>query len=207
MIETNNYFKYCIYTMPKRDDLQYYYMSEGSGDFGVKKIWRTGLYLFYLAKKQKVEIPIFFSAADENSGLIYYAFLDSIKIDETEKNVFRTTYSFHDLTEIKEPKPKSSLKLRSTDNPLSDNYIRPYAICQTPDFIIDLDQEKGLAPIKNSRKKGSEKFHLNGREADFSLSDFWQWSSSDVVSNSIRGILAEFIVAQSLNLANTLRSP
>jgi len=33
----------------------------------------------------------------------------------------------------------------------------------------------------------------------FTLLDFWQWSSSDVVGNTLRGILAEYIVGQALD--------
>lgn len=35
--------------------------------------------------------------------------------------------------------------------------------------------------------------------------DFWQWSTSDVLSNSTRGRLAEFIVATALGVANKVR--
>ena len=34
---------------------------------------------------------------------------------------------------------------------------------------------------------------------------FWQWSSSELLGNTYRGILAEFIVASALDLANTVR--
>ncbi|MDM8524201.1 hypothetical protein QUF80_12595 [Desulfococcaceae bacterium HSG8] len=44
------------------------------------------------------------------------------------------------------------------------------------------------------RKSGSEKFHINGKTLNFDLLSFWQWSSSDLVNNAMRGILAEFIV-------------
>ena len=38
------------------------------------------------------------------------------------------------------------------------------------------------------------------------LWDFWQWSSSDLVSNATRGILAEFLVASALGLSNGVRN-
>ena len=34
----------------------------------------------------------------------------------------------------------------------------------------------------------------------FTLLDFWQWTASDLVSNSTRGVLAEFLVARALGL-------
>lgn len=49
-------------------------------------------------------------------------------------------------------------------------------------------------------KTGSEKFTSKGRELPANLLDFWQWSSSDLLSNALRGVLAEFIVAMALGI-------
>jgi hypothetical protein len=38
------------------------------------------------------------------------------------------------------------------------------------------------------------------------LLSFWQWSASDLVSNALRGRLAEFLVAQALGIAEGLRA-
>ena len=46
-----------------------------------------------------------------------------------------------------------------------------------------------------SRKRGDDPFHINEEPLDFNLQSFWQWSSSDLVSNATRGIIAEYIVA------------
>lgn len=49
-------------------------------------------------------------------------------------------------------------------------------------------------------KTGNEKILQLGKELDFSLLDFWKWSASDILSNTLRGILAEFIVATALEI-------
>ncbi len=49
------------------------------------------------------------------------------------------------------------------------------------------------------RLKGNERFHLDGKEYA-SVKDFWAWANSDISNNTIRGILAEFLVAQALGL-------
>ena len=49
-------------------------------------------------------------------------------------------------------------------------------------------------------KTGSERFISKDRELPASLLDFWQWSSSDLLSNALRGVLAEFIVAMALGI-------
>ena len=56
-----------------------------------------------------------------------------------------------------------------------------------------------------SQKSGDEKFTSGGRRMDLSLSDFWKWSVSDLISNATRGILAEFIVASALGVDHPVR--
>lgn len=56
------------------------------------------------------------------------------------------------------------------------------------------------------RKLGTEQFSLEGQNLGISLLDFWSWSSSDLVSNTLRGILAEFLVAHDLGISQTLRT-
>ena len=50
------------------------------------------------------------------------------------------------------------------------------------------------------KKKGSESFCARGSALDFNLLDYWRWSSSDLVGNTARGILAEYIVARALKI-------
>ncbi|MEI6767270.1 MAG: hypothetical protein WCM76_16690 [Bacteroidota bacterium] len=55
-------------------------------------------------------------------------------------------------------------------------------------------------------KTGNEKLIFDGKELDYSILDFWRWSTSDILSNTIRGGFAEFIVATALGLdLNILR--
>jgi hypothetical protein len=58
-----------------------------------------------------------------------------------------------------------------------------------------------LGPIEPRRRRADEPFHDGGRLLGFDLLDFWQWSSSDIVSNATRGILAEYLVARALGVA------
>ncbi|MGB3200275.1 MAG: hypothetical protein WBA99_05200, partial [Nodosilinea sp.] len=56
--------------------------------------------------------------------------------------------------------------------------------------------EYGLREVP--KKTGQEIFQENGLPIGIKLIDFWQWSSSDLLSNTLRGRLAEFIVASAL---------
>jgi hypothetical protein len=52
-------------------------------------------------------------------------------------------------------------------------------------------------PIKAERKTGNEPFICN--DAIFTLLDFWRWAYSDLIGNTERGKLAEFIVAMAMH--------
>ena len=56
-----------------------------------------------------------------------------------------------------------------------------------------------LGPIDANRRKGTEPFRDSEGSLGFDLLSFWQWSSSDLVSNATRGILAEYLVARALD--------
>lgn len=59
---------------------------------------------------------------------------------------------------------------------------------------------KELSRIYPVRKSGDELLTVSGRPLGVTLLDFWRWSSSDLVSNATRGVLAEFIVASALGI-------
>ena len=50
------------------------------------------------------------------------------------------------------------------------------------------------------KKDGSERFSSRDSALGFSLLDYWRWLTSDLVSNTARGVLAEYIVARALKI-------
>jgi hypothetical protein len=63
-----------------------------------------------------------------------------------------------------------------------------------------------LPLLTATRKDGNEPLHIQGSSTGITLLDFWQWSVSDILSNTTRGRLAEFIVASALGLAGEVRN-
>lgn len=53
---------------------------------------------------------------------------------------------------------------------------------------------------------GSEQFISENGNAVADVSDFWRWSGSNLLDNTYRGMLAEFLVARALNLDSIARS-
>jgi len=62
-----------------------------------------------------------------------------------------------------------------------------------------------LPPLRVLRKTGTEPFRCGDFLLNRTLLDFWRWSASDLVSNALRGILAEYIVACALGLPEGAR--
>lgn len=63
-----------------------------------------------------------------------------------------------------------------------------------------------LSAIEVRRKSGQEAFESNGLSLDMNLLSFWQWSSSDIIGNTMRGILAEYIVASAVGITSGVRT-
>ncbi len=57
-----------------------------------------------------------------------------------------------------------------------------------------------LAALKATPLTGDEELQLHGSALGASILDFWRWSTSDLLANTTRGVLAEFIVARALGI-------
>ena len=55
-------------------------------------------------------------------------------------------------------------------------------------------------------KTGNERFSIGKKELELDLLGFWRWSASDLIANTGRGVLAEYIVANALGVADKLRA-
>ena len=51
---------------------------------------------------------------------------------------------------------------------------------------------------QTDEKTGNEEFTLHGSDTGITLKDFWKWAYSDLLDNTQRGIMAEFLVSSSL---------
>lgn len=71
-------------------------------------------------------------------------------------------------------------------------------MCNTKQPAMNLDR---IQPIP---KTGQEQLIYNEKSLGFSVLDFWRWSTSDILANTIRGGFAEFIVATATNIDLTV---
>lgn len=59
--------------------------------------------------------------------------------------------------------------------------------------------------IHPNRKSGNEQFHVDGKPLNFNILNFWQWSNSDLLSNTARGVIAEYLVASVIGINEGIR--
>ncbi|HES59544.1 MAG TPA: hypothetical protein ENO18_03850, partial [Caldithrix sp.] len=62
-----------------------------------------------------------------------------------------------------------------------------------------------LKAVKTVKKTGLEPFTFNGQNLPINILSFWQWSSSELLENALRGKLAEFIVASAIDILDKSR--
>ena len=63
------------------------------------------------------------------------------------------------------------------------------------------ESEMKYPAIKPRRYTGKEKIVSCSGEKIATLNDFWSWAYSDVLGNTERGILAEYLVSKALDMA------
>jgi hypothetical protein len=197
-----DYYSTSIYTMKNHIQLEKAYIENKQYAFCEDQVWRTGLNEFEKSKKKCKEMLIFFSVAEENSGILYVGKLINIFLDEENK---QTRYYFQMLFKLENPKPLSTLILLKTNKSLSNDYIRPYAVVKLPREIFLWKEEVGLESVLEERKLGEEQFSYKKENLSKSLLNFWQWSFSDLLSNTLRGAMAEYIVAMALDIDNKIQ--
>jgi hypothetical protein len=118
---------FCIYTIKHSDDL----VKGRSGTFHENRAWVTGKRFLEEAKRSKKILPIVFAPAEWTVYLHGWAVLRKVVITPNG-----TDYTFEKLRLFKEPRPLKTDLMRWKDRgSLHENFIRPYAICRTPDFL------------------------------------------------------------------------
>ena len=127
---------FCVYTIRHSDDLGDDCARGGSGSFIERKRWVGALPLLAAAQKAGQRFPVVFAAAESTDAITGVGFIDGLDVSPPdERGNGTTTVSFSRLRPLREKHPLSSLRLKSTRKPLSDQFIRNYALCHTPGYL------------------------------------------------------------------------
>lgn len=129
----NVVFDRCVYTIVNADVIKNAENNDSEGYFTEGKSWAKALELFKQAELEDKLFLLLLADATHIRGVEWIAQIVGIDIlpDGTTK------ISFVGLHPLEEIWPRSDLQLLSTREAMSNSYIRPYALCLTPDFVYD----------------------------------------------------------------------
>jgi hypothetical protein len=106
----------------------------GEGTHVENRVWLSGERLLHEAMANRVELPIVFASADVDSGLTYWAVVESIEVDRVRT---RTVCRYSALQRLDPGPPRSTMELLRArrGQRIGETDIRPYRLCRTPGFI------------------------------------------------------------------------
>jgi hypothetical protein len=127
-------FDKCVYTIVSLDVIDQSLKNEDwSGTFIEKKSWKKAIEFGLQAAEEDKILLLLLADASYIDGVVAAAIIDRIEILDNGSSKI----SFFGAQYLKDIQALSKLRLLSTGQPLSDRYIRPYALCQTPDFAYE----------------------------------------------------------------------
>jgi len=132
---TSELMEGCIYavrhSVALKKDLEF-----GSSRFIEQKPWASALEFLARAKKTGRRLPIVFAHSERIDGVRYGALIDEIEVASPDEAGNRTTtVCCSRLVRLEKKHPLRDLQLKSSKQPLSDDFIRSYAICYTPQWF------------------------------------------------------------------------
>lgn len=131
MESIENYaFDTCVYTIVNINIIECGLLNDGYGSFVENKPWTTAAkQLHHSNQKDQIYLVLLANAALID-GIGWIGKIDEIMLLPDGG----TKITFSGLHQLAEKVPLSELTLRSSGQPLSDAFIKPYALCITPQF-------------------------------------------------------------------------
>ena len=147
-------FSKCVYTIRDSKALADAIAAGGDGEFTEGAKWVTGHRFLEEARLIGQRVPLLFAPAESVVGVTHWALIEEIAL--TPNN---TTIRFSSLQKLQGKHRLSSLVKFSDQKPLSDNFIRPYVPCLTPQFLLSVSSL--TVPDASVPEKGTEGDSVN----------------------------------------------
>ena len=144
-------YPYCICTTVGEKALQGLLESSGKGDYKDDHPWRVAREFLEAASQQSSRLPILF-ATGQPSEFSHWGYVDAVDVFELHRGQWETRCGFSVLHPVNPiwtaidsvfMKPSAEQSRREAlENihqhryPLTEGELHPYAICETPPFII-----------------------------------------------------------------------
>jgi hypothetical protein len=136
----SRYAEHCIYTIRHSDVIAQFSRSKGPHYIDTKrKRWTGAKQMITDARKQGKIVPLVFAPAEDTTYIVAWAELRSVETGATNRCMFENL-KYLSAKIVR----KTNLKLHNGKR-LSGDFIRDYAICQTPPAIFMSDQPAASA--------------------------------------------------------------
>jgi len=122
--------EHCVYTIVHADRLAKAERRGRPTTFNEAKRWVTAHKLWQRARKSGVEMAVLFADATDCSRLLHWGLLTDLDISDSG-----TSFTVDRVRPLPTGHSPQELVLRSSGERIASSFIRPYAVCQTPDFV------------------------------------------------------------------------
>lgn len=129
-MEETALYNFCVSTLVDRKRLGEFALT-GRGKFTEAREWKTVEALLGEARKTGERFPVILSDAAYNSEpLLLWGVLHKLEIKAGS-----STIQLRDVQRVRGKHGRQDLVLRDTGKNIKAHFIRPYAICETPEFL------------------------------------------------------------------------
>lgn len=147
----NGPYPYCICTTVGAQALEVLLENSGRGNYRDTHPWRVALMMLDTARDEDRRLPLLF-ATGKPSRFSHWGFIEDLAVVELHRATWETVVSFTPLAPVHPIWTElDSVFLKPSDEqlkrealeaihqhryPVTEGEIRPYAICETPAFIL-----------------------------------------------------------------------
>ncbi|HYL13882.1 MAG TPA: hypothetical protein VEV41_12650 [Terriglobales bacterium] len=128
--QTYSVTEFCVYTIRDGKELARLAKEGNPCSFEERKSWVTAGTLFQKAQLAKKAMPELFGDASDCRRLLFWGLLTDVTLRDG-----LTSFAVDRLRRFNGKHAPQELVLRSSGKQIAPNFIRPYAICRTPQFL------------------------------------------------------------------------
>lgn len=123
--------EFCVYTIVDGRRLRRLAKEEQIEPFDEGKRWVTAQRLWLKAKGTGEGMPVVFADATECNRLVYWGLLTEVHLTDEG-----TRFEVDRLRKVAGTHSPQELVLRDSGKTIAPHFIKPYALCRTPRFLV-----------------------------------------------------------------------
>jgi len=120
----------CVYTIVDGKELDRRFNKREASPFKEKKRWVTAGKKWLKGRSENMSMPVLFGDAAHCSRLLYWGLLTDLEVQDDG-----TSFTVDYLRKLNGRRKTQDLVLQSTGKKIAPGFIKPYAICYTPQFL------------------------------------------------------------------------